>query len=655
MKGIYSLCLILFISFGGYVQTFQSREGFLSLDDILKIQQTDLTKVTDFFRLKKWEFYGSTSDDEYEDSYYNDVFKKVQWSYKVNYYENDEDKAMGWATFYYKEGFPNTFSYLTHSSEDFNKILDEAKLKLKLISTDVPASNELITMFKTSKGLDVEFKISKNLEERGRYYRTVTVSNEKVLKLKLEQYYTQLAIEEEKEYKIRLELALQEFIDAFKTNRKDKIAGVISFPYDMSPLNPIQNEQEMIKHFDEVFTDSVIKLFANSTISEWKEVASGRFNHDNIPVLVDNYYAGSERYYEGLRISKIYIETPQFIQEKEKVIQREKKTLHESIQKFSTPLKVFNTPDYRYRIDEVGEDLRLSIWNSTQLWNEKPKLIVHEGIWEYDETTNEINVFYFKTNEKVYLFHYYSTLVIKDVNKLLEINSNYFADVNSILYGNDDGEYEYAIISSEDINALSREDILDEVFKIEQLKIHMAFVETGNINFQNGKLSQAKKDYENALKVKYDKAVAGKLKETNDEILRVTNLKKQLTQQHDLVMQNHALKTDDDLLLKLPEIKKNYGEIYKQCIDQINKTLNDEWFIIDSVYNEKLKVFQESEIWSKEEENQVGELKAFSEKVLFNDKFNNQIKLLVAAEDKKGLKILKEKDISIIIETIMSL
>jgi len=121
---------------------------YLTLDDIINIQQHDVGKVKGFFSRNGWDFYSSKIDIE---KYIGHKFEynEIGWVYEYNQYS---ETGLGWAYLLQKDGYENIFIYNT-SKLHFIDLENAIKSRFIFIETKVD-NNELISIYKNIKGIE---------------------------------------------------------------------------------------------------------------------------------------------------------------------------------------------------------------------------------------------------------------------------------------------------------------------------------------------------------------------------------------------------------------------------------------------------------------------------------------------------------------------
>lgn len=458
------------------------------------------------------------------------------------------------------------------------------------------------------------------------------------------------------------EVKLIQFISSFASKNRHEIVELVHYPYDMGLLPAIKNKSEMLQRFDEVFDDYLIKLIGNSAVSDWEEgpmmfvyriwsILEFHFDGGDVLIDVDE---------NGIKIIDVGYSTSLYLGKKKEIIERERNSLHESIRDFENIEYAGITSKERFRVDYMKKEndgfYRLCLWDKSKPWDSQPDTILFSDTYECEGKFDDICINVFKTDKIAYIISNNGYFEIKELDKLTAVDDEEdydcvcSADYRKYVYLN-----EHAIIRKEDSKQLSREEVIREIERTEQLKKQQEYIQTASQKFRDGELSQAKLWYEKALKIEYSNGIAESLKQVNEEIQRVNDLKKTLAQRHIYVSNNHSLLENTQIVSQLPTIKKGYDVTYRTCVEYINKTLKDEWETVEAVYNDNLPLSQKREIWIDEDQKILDSINEFSLKVESYKKFNDKISELIANNDKKTLKIFKEKFSPVVVAYLMAL
>lgn len=157
-----------------------------------------------------------------------------------------------------------------------------------------------------------------------------------------------------------------------KSNDRSAIADHITYPLKReSPIPSVKNKQQMLKRFDEIFDEALLKNIINSDIEkDWDDVgwrgimlASGGLwlDYDGKLIAV-NYQSEAEKNI------------------KNKLIKEQKNALHPSLKNYVAPVLEWETSKFRIRIDDLGnQTFRYAAWPLDKKSNEKPDLVLLNG------------------------------------------------------------------------------------------------------------------------------------------------------------------------------------------------------------------------------------------------------------------------------------
>ncbi|WP_316764703.1 hypothetical protein [Pedobacter aquatilis] len=192
----------------------------------------------------------------------------------------------------------------------------------------------------------------------------------------------------------KYESVVLEFIDNVKNQNREKLATKIKFPLKRDyPIPSIKNKQEFLKRYNEVFDNDLSKKITVSIIpTDWHDVGwrgimllNGAIwlNDDGILITV-NHQSEFEK------------------KEKARLIALEKQTLHSSIKTFKQPILIFETSNFRIRIDDLGDsNYRYISWSVKNKMSEKPSLIIKNGNWNSEGSGGNHN-YEFKNGDYLY-------------------------------------------------------------------------------------------------------------------------------------------------------------------------------------------------------------------------------------------------------------
>ena len=163
------------------------------------------------------------------------------------------------------------------------------------------------------------------------------------------------------------------FINQVKNNNKDNISNMIAFPLHRDyPIKSIKDKKEFIERYDEIFDDSLKnKIIKSNPAKDWAEVGWRGIM----------LYSGDLWLDEDGRLIAINYQSKSEKLMKEKLIETDRKSIYPSLQSYESPVFILKTAKYLIRIDYLGkEKFRYASWAITKTMNDKPDLILENGI-----------------------------------------------------------------------------------------------------------------------------------------------------------------------------------------------------------------------------------------------------------------------------------
>lgn len=138
-------------------------------------------------------------------------------------------------------------------------------------------------------------------------------------------------------------------ISMFQKKDIQKIADNISYPLKREyPIPAINNKKEMISRFFEVFDETLMSKIENSKPADWSEVGWRGTMLENGVVWLD---------YESSVITAVNYQSKFEKELLKKLIDEDRKQLHQSLKNYSKPTYKIVTETYLIRIDELKPDL----------------------------------------------------------------------------------------------------------------------------------------------------------------------------------------------------------------------------------------------------------------------------------------------------------
>jgi len=187
--------------------------------------------------------------------------------------------------------------------------------------------------------------------------------------------------------------SIQKLINTFKAKDKAKIADLISYPLRRQyPLKDVQNKNDLIKRFDDIFDKDFLDKVAKSKISDWSEVGwrgimlddGALWINDDGKIVTVNYQSSKEK---QLLVN---------------AIQADNNQLPKSLQDFEKPAYLIFTKNYKIRIDEKAEGIyRYAAWKIKNVKSE-PDIIIENGVMEFQGSGGNHTIT-FKNNGYTYV------------------------------------------------------------------------------------------------------------------------------------------------------------------------------------------------------------------------------------------------------------
>jgi len=184
------------------------------------------------------------------------------------------------------------------------------------------------------------------------------------------------------------------FINAVKVGNIEKLSSKIRYPLNRTyPIPPIKNKQEFVKRYKEVFDDNLTKKIINSKLeTDWDAVG-----WRGIMLLNGELWLN----YDG-KLLAVNHQSRLEAKEQARLINAEKSSLHPSISNFIQPVLVFETAQYRIRIDDLGNyNYRYASWPIKSKMSDKPKLVLSNGKLTPDGSGGNHN-YQFKSGDFLY-------------------------------------------------------------------------------------------------------------------------------------------------------------------------------------------------------------------------------------------------------------
>ncbi|MFT4073059.1 MAG: hypothetical protein QM654_14180 [Dysgonamonadaceae bacterium] len=162
------------------------------------------------------------------------------------------------------------------------------------------------------------------------------------------------------------------FIACVKDQDKTELASKIHYPLKReNPLPPIQNKQEFLLRYDEIFDETLTKMIVDSQPDkDWSAMGWRGIMLLNGDVWLD---------YDGKLIAINY-QSECEKRKKDALIRTSKNELHSSLKNFKRPVCILKTAQYQIRIDDMGNgNYRYASWKLGEKMSNKPEIILLKG------------------------------------------------------------------------------------------------------------------------------------------------------------------------------------------------------------------------------------------------------------------------------------
>ena len=185
-----------------------------------------------------------------------------------------------------------------------------------------------------------------------------------------------------------------DFINDIRNSNKDNVCKSISFPFEREyPIPDINNSQEFLKRYNEIFDDSLTKMILNSDpVKDWGAVGYRGIMFNDGTLWLD---------YDGGLMTVNY-QSKFEKDEYDRLVKIEKNSLHKSINKFDRPICILETSNYKIRIDDLGNgNYRYASWHLKSETSDKPDLVIQNGKLEFKGSGGNED-YIFKNAEYIY-------------------------------------------------------------------------------------------------------------------------------------------------------------------------------------------------------------------------------------------------------------
>ena len=219
-----------------------------------------------------------------------------------------------------------------------------------------------------------------------------------------------------------VEKAAATIIEMVKNRDKKGISKIINhYPFEREyPVPPVKDEKDFIERFDEIFDSKLITKIINKTPKNWEAFGwrgmglyftSETGNYSNY--FATNLLLGFLTDSVGNPFIHLIGRSETEAKKAERIIELERKELHESLKSFLYPVVLVETPTRLVRIDRINKKdtiignhewkigYRYASWKRGSSISDKPDLILTDGI-QIVGGTADVTSYLFKNDNYVY-------------------------------------------------------------------------------------------------------------------------------------------------------------------------------------------------------------------------------------------------------------
>ncbi|WP_343691557.1 hypothetical protein [Chitinophaga sp.] len=166
--------------------------------------------------------------------------------------------------------------------------------------------------------------------------------------------------------------AVAAFIAIVKKQDKQAIADKVIYPFRRQyPLTSVNNKQEFLARYDEIFDDSLVHIIANSdpgkdwTSGGWRGISLKRGQ-----VWLD----------DNGRLIGINYQTKVEAAKRAALIAADKRELFPALRDYNQPVLAFQTDKYKVRVDDMGNgNFRYASWPVNVKTIDQPEMVIPDG------------------------------------------------------------------------------------------------------------------------------------------------------------------------------------------------------------------------------------------------------------------------------------
>lgn len=217
----------------------------------------------------------------------------------------------------------------------------------------------------------------------------------------------------------------------------------------------------------------------------------------------------------------------------------------------------------------------------------------------------------------------------------LEKSKELFTQANKLIFNEND-----------QLKILELEEKIINIKQIELIKL-------AEQNQKSGKISKSIENLEDAQKIKQRNDLTTKIEGLKNDRLTASTNHQNLDSLFTLA-QSEKLKLFNDIVnvSTLDEIKSGYGQKYLDCKTSITTKINSLWTTVSN-FNNEINRNRNREVWNDNSQESMQKIIEFRIELSKNSNFEIMVQNALIEKDKKYLKIFKEEDVNIIVETIL--
>ena len=169
---------------------------------------------------------------------------------------------------------------------------------------------------------------------------------------------------------------VKKLIQAFKQNDRIVLSKMVSYPLSRpAPLPAINNPNEFLKRFDEVFDKKLISTIAYSNPhADWDSIGWRGVILENGLVSLDPEGNITEINYQSQRELALVKKL------NEVQMAKGRRSIHRSVNNYQQALVQLTTKRFHIRVDDIGNgQLRYASWPLNKTTNQPPDLILNNG------------------------------------------------------------------------------------------------------------------------------------------------------------------------------------------------------------------------------------------------------------------------------------